>query len=306
MAGRPKTRERREREARKRRFDHAQRAAIVEHADKVGPTQAAREAGIAVATIRTWRKRTAEEPKRPAPPQTSERGTRAERLRAAADQARAASSRALDQSDAMLRRGLASEARNAATVAGINADRAQELEASAREEELHEVSVTEQQGKSILALIEAMLSDLGIEPPRALLAARLMGTPDAELIERAREEVRGPIARELREEVLAELRAEGWRAPEEDDEEQAPDAAAEPEEPEEPAAEEADPYEGRRDLPLWSEVGPEGKHHWGANRTAARTELYNERVAKRQRQGMGSDVRRSNRFSREFRGPGPL
>ena len=66
-----------------------------------------------------------------------ERGNRAGRLRAQAERARAASSRALDQSDSMLRRGLASEARNAATVAGINADRAQELERSAREQEKH-------------------------------------------------------------------------------------------------------------------------------------------------------------------------
>jgi hypothetical protein len=64
MAGTPVRRRRREqREARQRgnrRFDDLAREAVLERAEEVGPTVAAREVGISPGTIRTWRKRRAD------------------------------------------------------------------------------------------------------------------------------------------------------------------------------------------------------------------------------------------------------
>src|SRR5438874_774903 len=122
MAGRPKRRAR-EAEAHARsakRFDRVSREAVLKRAQEVGAAAAAREAGVAVGTLRTWRKRMKEAPD----PNESEAHapaprTRAERLRAAAEKARAASSRAMVLAYALLARGLASEARYASVVANV-------------------------------------------------------------------------------------------------------------------------------------------------------------------------------------------
>jgi hypothetical protein len=116
MAGTPVRRRRREqREARERgnrRFDDLAREAVLERAEEIGASAAAREVGISPGTIRTWRKRRADakpatiaDPVRAAVDDVLT--TPAGRFRAQAERARSASSRALDQSDSGLSRGLA-------------------------------------------------------------------------------------------------------------------------------------------------------------------------------------------------------
>jgi hypothetical protein len=216
MAGQPKTKARREREARSRvRFDRSARAAILKRADEIGAREAATEASIAVGTLRTWRKRAADAPE-PVPaslPSEAESvavGTRAERLRAAAEKARQASSRALESADSLLARSLASEARNASVVCGVHADRARELEESARLEEAHELALSEAQGRLVLALVERGYDDLGLPVPRAFVEALLRAWPgevDAEVIEQARREIERPIRERVRVELVAEMEA---------------------------------------------------------------------------------------------------
>jgi transposase-like protein len=236
MAGRPRTKARREAETRSgTRFDRPARVAILKRSDEIGAAAAAKEAGVAVGTLRTWRKRLAEEPS-PSPPLSTTPATddagepqsRAEQLRAAADKARDASSRALDQADSMLQRGLASEARNAAVVSGTHADRASQLESAAREEEAHQVALTEARGRLVLEVIERGYGDLRLLMPRTFLQALLRGWPeavDAEIVLHASEEVRRPIRAEIRAALIAELEAERLARPaltagksEEDDE----------------------------------------------------------------------------------------
>src|SRR5215471_11967935 len=172
VAGTPVRRRRREqREARERgnrRFDDLAREAVLERAEEIGASAAAREVGISPGTIRTWRKRRADAAPVRVPDSAQPddlRTTPAGRLRAQAERARAASSRALDQSDSMLRRGLASEARNAATVAGINADRAQELERAAREQEKHEQRLTEACAEQVVELVRQMFAAVDLSLP---------------------------------------------------------------------------------------------------------------------------------------------
>jgi len=210
MPGRPRTRARREAEARSpKRFDAVARAAVLKRSEEVGPATAAREAGIAPGTLRTWRKRAADAPE-PAPVPTPEQefGSRAERLRAAADKARAASSRALDQADSLLARGLASEARNASVVSGVHAERAQELESAARIEEAHSVELSQASGRLVLDLIERAFGDVGLPAPTELVRALLGRWPaevEPEAVDRAKDDVRRTIRAEVRAELLAEM-----------------------------------------------------------------------------------------------------
>jgi hypothetical protein len=222
-------------------------------------------------------------------------------LWAEADAHRERARQAEDKADAMLRSGRASEARNASVLSGQRSERARDLEAAAREQEEHESSLSEAQGRATLELIEATLSDLALTVPRELLRARLKSwpnAPEAALVDAARSEVRRAIAAEVRAEITSELREQitlELQSEPEDSAEPEPEPEAEP-----------DPHEGRGDLPPYSAVPEEIKFHFGANRVAARTEHYNNLVAERQRQRVGgSDLRRGNRFSREFAGPGP-
>ena len=107
----------------------------------------------------------------------------------------------------MLARGLASESRNAAVVAGVHADRAVELEASAREQEAHEQRLAQDRGEQVIELIERGYDDLGLPVPRAFLQALLRvwpGKVDAVVIEKAREEGRRSVRGEVRTEMIAE------------------------------------------------------------------------------------------------------
>lgn len=213
MAGKPRTKARREAEARSgKRVDRAARVAILQRAEEIGSRAAAAEVGVSMATLRTWRRRLKAEAERASVSLSAESDgapptTRAEGLRARAEKAREASSRALDQADALLARGLASEARNASVVCGVHGDRARELEEAARAEESHEVTLTEARARLVLTVIERGYDDLGLPVPRAFLQALLRGWPgkvDAEVIEQAREEVRRSVRAEVRAEMIAE------------------------------------------------------------------------------------------------------
>jgi hypothetical protein len=101
----------------------------------------------------------------------------------------------------MLRRGLASEARNAATVAGVSADRAQELERSAREQEKHEQRLTEARAEQVVGLIGQMFAAVDLGLPHDLARAVLRGE---EVTPELRERARAPVHREVRAELEAE------------------------------------------------------------------------------------------------------
>jgi hypothetical protein len=105
----------------------------------------------------------------------------------------------------MLRRGLASEARNAATVAGINADRAQELERAAREQEKHEQRLTEARAEQVVELIAQMFAAIDLSLPHDLARAVLRGE---EVTPEQRQQARALVHRKVRAELLAELEAE--------------------------------------------------------------------------------------------------
>jgi hypothetical protein len=174
----------------------------------------------------------------------------------------------------MLARGLASESRNAAVVAGVHADRARELEDAARAEESHEVALTEARGRLVLAAIERGYVDLGLPEPREFVRELLRGWPgpvDPEIVERAREEVRRPIRGEIRAELLAEV-GEARRAlpPGEDEQEQDGEEEVDGEVVHEEAETNGSPESG---LPLEAfideEDGPEWLHRASERKLAA-------------------------------------
>jgi hypothetical protein len=225
MAGRPRTRERREREARERAgkratpVDPGTRRRAVERAAEVGSAQAAQEFGIAVATIRSWRRRLKAEPA------TTDDVSGAEGLRLKAEETRAMSVRALEQADRLLGRGLASEGRNAATTAAILGDRAGEMERAARDEEVHVHRLAGAEAELIAGAIEAFADALGVNmaedaPARKVWAALLrqvsqtsrdasgpveLEAPERE-VEQVRSELRERVRRELRDGLLEEVR----------------------------------------------------------------------------------------------------
>jgi len=217
MAGRPRTRAKREAVASRgrKRFDSVARAAILKRAEVVGAGVAAAEAGISAATLRTWRKRLADAPERelsslPQEAGGESEGSRAERLRAEAEKARRSSARALDQADSLLTRGLASDARNASVAVGVFAERARELEEAARAEELHAVALGEAMGKLVIAAIERGFEGLGLPVPQTFVAELLRGWPaavDEGIVDVARGDVRRAIAAEVRGELAAEAQA---------------------------------------------------------------------------------------------------
>jgi hypothetical protein len=295
MAGTPIKRARREqREAYargNRRFDAVARQAILERADEIGASAAAREVGISPGTIRTWRKRRADSKPVPVPDVQPDDlpATPAGRLRAQAERARAASSRALDQSDSMLRRGLASEARNAATVAGINADRAQELEAAAREQEKHEQRLTDARAEQVVELIQQMFTAIDLSLPHDLAGAVLRGE---EVTPEQREQARAQVHRQVRAELLAE---EAQRTP--------PALPALVEEVESPDVVDAEVVEAEPGM-SFDELPPEWQVRYGTTPTLGLRE-YQLAVKREQRQQAehgGRLPRRSPRPS--FRHPG--
>ena len=114
--------------------------------------------------------------------------------------------RALDQADSLLARGLASEARNGAVLAGTWADRAAQLEAEAREQEAHELRLEQARGGLVVALLERAFAAIALPLPQQLMRELLRAWPDevtGEVVERARVEVRRAIAVEVREQMLA-------------------------------------------------------------------------------------------------------
>jgi hypothetical protein len=105
----------------------------------------------------------------------------------------------------MLRRGLASEARNAATVAGINADRAQELERAARESEKHEQRLTDARAEQVVELVRRMFTAIDLSLPHDLARAVLRGE---EVTPEQREQARAQVHRQVHAELLAEFETE--------------------------------------------------------------------------------------------------
>lgn len=221
MPGRPRTKARRDREIRSgKRYDRAAKAAILKRADEVGAAAVAREAGVAVGTLRTWRKRLSEEPIASLPEEftveseVAPPGTRAERLRARAEKTRRAQFRAEDRADALIGTSQAAESRNAMVSANGFAERASELEAAARSEELHEQQLSQSIGEMVVDLIERAFIAVDLLAPRDLLECLLRGEePNGEVVNQAREHVRRGSRGEVRADVLAEFEAERLALP---------------------------------------------------------------------------------------------
>jgi hypothetical protein len=190
MAGRPRTRERRERERRSgRRFDDAARRSILKRAEEIGPAAAAGEAEVSPGTLRTWRRRLAERVPTPVPVAEVDGLSRADRLRLKADRARSTQQAAEDRADQQIGNGQSAEARNSSVVAAQRAERAAEYEAAARAEELHEVALAKAAGEEIVGAFEKVFSIVGLKVPGEVAALVLRGEPvPAEVAVRAREQ----------------------------------------------------------------------------------------------------------------------
>jgi hypothetical protein len=114
----------------------------------------------------------------------------------------------LDQADALLGRGLASEARNASVVAGVHADRARELEAAAREQEAHELRLAQGRGEQVIEMVKAMFDAVDLSVPVEVAQAALRGEKvTSEVAAAARVQVRAKFRAELMAEVQADQRA---------------------------------------------------------------------------------------------------
>lgn len=226
MAGRPEAKRRREREAAaaaRRPVDPALKREALQLAEEHGPAEAAKRTGLRAATIRTWRARDAARARPRAstsssapsatPPTDDDAApptTRAQTLRARAEKAREAQWRAEDRADKQIGKGQSAESRNAMVSANSFAERAAALDADADAAELHEVALSQTQGRLVLELLGAVFDDVALPRPDALLRARLAGwpaDPDASVVEEARELLRRPIAAEERARVLGEVRA---------------------------------------------------------------------------------------------------
>lgn len=211
MAGRPRTRAKREAQARvKKRFDPVARDAVLKRAEEVGTAAAAAEAGVPSATVRTWRKRRADAPvpavvSVPGEPvgdvEGVVSGSRTERLRARAEKARQAQHRAEDRADAMIGQGQAAESRNATVTGAAFAERAVELEAAADAAELHEAALSEAEGALLLGVLDRVFAAIDVAVPQEVVSAALVGEVPSEVAGVAREEVR----RRLRAGVEAEI-----------------------------------------------------------------------------------------------------
>ena len=260
MAGRPKTRARRAQEARgKKRFDGVAREAVLKRAEEVGTAAAAAEVGVPPATVRTWRKRRADAPVPAGVSLPDESvggaegvvsGSRVERLRARAEKARAAQHRAEDRADAMIGTGQAAEARNAMVSATGFAERAAEMEAGARAEELGEVELAQAEGELLLEMIDTVFVVIGVELPREVVAHVLAGeVVPAEVAEAAREGVwrrlRSSVEAEIEQKFVSRHSPPEPEVDPEREESEPPDAGSPPAVLEEVANEEADRGQAR-------------------------------------------------------------
>jgi hypothetical protein len=207
--GKPVARARREARGR-RRFDRVAREAVLQRVGEVGAAVAAREAGVAVSTLRTWRRRLAADPVpavvEVAEPAVSAGGASAsvaERRRVEAERERSASVRARDQADAFLARGDARGARDATVASRGFAELAAELEEAARAEELHAVALADAEGELLLDVIDRLLAAVEVKVPREVVEAALCGEIPAELAVSARERVRARLRASVEAEVAA-------------------------------------------------------------------------------------------------------
>jgi hypothetical protein len=215
MAGRPRTRARREAAERAAAEGDARRrtrvpAAAIQRTREVGAAQAGREFGVKASSLRSALSRGKDEPT-PLAPDHLANGDRAAWLHQRADMARQAQQRAEDRADVMVNHGQAAEARNASVVASASGDRARALEDAARAQELHQARITEEQGHAIYATVEALLAALGLpfeRSSRRVLAALLRRAAEGHApsldavepyVQQARDEVRERIRAELRE-----------------------------------------------------------------------------------------------------------
>lgn len=246
MPGQQFTKARKQREARaaaKRPVKPEVKLEALQLAEEHGPAEASRRTGVRAATIRTWQARAAQAGKprvassalvsASAGAVEGEDGalpvSRAAALWARAERAAQAQARAEDRADKQIAKNQSAEARNSMVASNSFADRAVQLEAAAREAELHEVALSEAMGGLVLDLVAAVFADVALPQPEALLRARLAtwpAEPDAEIVHAAREQVRRKI--------VAEMAAEEQRALPAGDESEQPvdgEVVGEPETP---------------------------------------------------------------------------
>jgi hypothetical protein len=230
VAGRPRTRAKREAERagkRAKRVDAITRRRILERGEALGNLAlAAREAGVNENTARSWRERNCAQPSQTLPQHIAE-GDSVATLRAQAAAARSSQAEAEHQADVQIGLGRASEGRNCRVCASMAADGARELEDAARVQELHQAGITEQQGRAIYSTAEALLAALRLpfgRSSRRVLAVLLQSAAEGHApsldavqpyVQQARDEVRERIRAELRDE-LPEPEPDAEPAPVED------------------------------------------------------------------------------------------
>lgn len=226
MAGRPRRKARLESEraagAKKRasRVDAGTRARVLARGEVVGLAEAAREAGIDPSLARKWKSRAAKGESVsasagsvPVAPVVGggEAASAAERLRGEAELSRRSARLALDQADALLRGGQASESRNAAVLANSHDARARELEELARVQEVHEQRLSADRATAVAQLVAAAFRVIGVPVPEAALrelAARAAAGEPLRVTEATASEAREAAQRSIRAQVRGELEAE--------------------------------------------------------------------------------------------------
>jgi hypothetical protein len=235
MAGSPKKRKRREEAelggtVRARRADVATRRRALRRASEVGDAATAAEFGCAPATIRSWRRRMPAEPVDSQPDAKREPAAdmpigdgRLDGMRRALGAHRRVEAQAITAAERYLREDNATEARNAATTAGVACDKALNLErailVAEGEQEAQEARLRSDQLALQRDVMAAMFEAVDLPPPMATmreLAARAaagealavsaeVASPDRE---RLRAAIRGELLADVRAQVLEELEAE--------------------------------------------------------------------------------------------------
>jgi DNA-binding transcriptional MerR regulator len=189
-------------------IDAQRKAVALKLAAEHGSAEASRRTGVSAATIRYWRHKAA----KAARPRDADADSIARLERLLAEQ-RAAAEESLAKAREAVAAGRGTEARNLMICHGIAVQRGADLAADLRSAREHEIQVADEQAKLMVAVLERVFRDLGLEraygpgsPARKVLAHHL----------RARAEPDGPApdaaeARAaVRAEVLSTAKAKGF------------------------------------------------------------------------------------------------
>ena len=180
-------------------IDPRRKAEALKLAEEHGSAEASRRTGVSADTIRYWRHKAA----KAAQPKDTDADDIA-RLERLVTEQRAAAEESLTKAREAVAAGRGSEAKNLMICHGIAVQRGADLAADLRSAREHEIQVTDEQAKLMVAVLEGVFRDLGLgrayepgSPARKVLAHHL----------RARAEPDGPApdAAEARAAVRVEV-----------------------------------------------------------------------------------------------------